>query len=286
MTSHRLGFAVKVLGAGGLPSHDTRRWQSGPHLRHSLERLRAILDYLDSNDVRMYRVATALAPYASHPELKQFHAQVEECAEELAVIGRLARERDIRLSSHPGQYTVLDSTDSAVQAAAVAELEVQAALFDAMGFGPEAVVVLHVGGIAGGTAAGCDRFLAGFEKLSEPARRRLVIENDDRSFGTGGRRGARGEGRPARRVGCAPSPLPRSARAQRPRGTRGRARDLAGRRDAEDPLLLAPSRHRGAEGAARPPRRDAGRAAAASRARRPRRSDRLRAVHPGGACRS
>lgn len=184
MTSHRLGFAVKVLGAGGLPSHDTRRWQSGPHLRHSLERLRAILDYLDSNDVRMYRVATALAPYASHPELKQFHAQVEECAEELAAIGRLARERDIRLSSHPGQYTVLNSTDSAVQAAALAELEVQAALFDAMGLGPEAVVVLHVGGIAGGTAAGCDRFLAGFEKLSEPARRRLVIENDDRSFGT------------------------------------------------------------------------------------------------------
>ena len=35
-SSHRLGFAVKVLGGGGLPSHDTRRWQSGPHLRVSL----------------------------------------------------------------------------------------------------------------------------------------------------------------------------------------------------------------------------------------------------------
>jgi len=46
MTTHRLGFAVKVLGAGGLPSHDTRRWQSSPHLRQSLERLRPILDYL------------------------------------------------------------------------------------------------------------------------------------------------------------------------------------------------------------------------------------------------
>jgi hypothetical protein len=32
----RLGFAVKVLGDGGLPSHDTRRWLSGPHLRRSL----------------------------------------------------------------------------------------------------------------------------------------------------------------------------------------------------------------------------------------------------------
>ncbi len=181
---HRLGFAVKVLGAGGLPSHDTRRWQSGPHLRHSLERLRAILDYLDANDIRMYRVATALAPYASHPTLTQFHGQVEDCAEELAAVGRVARERDIRLSSHPGQYTVLNSTDPEVQGAAVAELEVQAGLFDAMGLGPEAVVVLHVGGSAGGIAAACDRFLAGYELLSDAARRRLVIENDDRSFGT------------------------------------------------------------------------------------------------------
>ena len=183
MTVHRLGFAVKVLGAGGLPSHDTRRWQSDPHLRHSLERLRAILDYLDLNDIRMYRVATALAPYASHPELTQFHGQVDECADELAELGALVRARDIRLSSHPGQYTVLNSTDPDVQAAAVAELEVQAALFDAMGVGAEAVVVLHVGGTAGGIPAASDRFVAGFEQLSDAAKRRLVIENDDRSFG-------------------------------------------------------------------------------------------------------
>jgi UV DNA damage endonuclease len=173
-----------VLGDGGLPSHDTRRWQSGPHLRHSLERLRRILDYLDANDIRMYRVATALAPYASHPELVQFHGQVDECAEELAGFGKVVRDRDIRLSSHPGQYTVLNSTDPAVQASAVAELEVQARLFDAMGLGPDAVVVLHVGGTAGGIEAACERFLAGFGRLSDAAQRRLVIENDDRAFGT------------------------------------------------------------------------------------------------------
>jgi UV DNA damage endonuclease len=184
VTRHRLGFAVKALGGGGLPSHDTRRWQSGPHLRHSLERLGAILDYLDSTDIRMYRVATALAPYASHPELTQFRGQVEECAGELAEIGRVARERDIRLSSHPGQYTVLNSTEEAVRAAAVAELEVQAGLFDAMGLGPETVVVLHVGGTAGGKEAACDRFLKGVGLLSDAARARLVIENDDRSFDT------------------------------------------------------------------------------------------------------
>jgi UV DNA damage endonuclease len=180
---HRLGFAVKVLGDGGLSSHDTRRWQSGPHLRRSLAHLRAILDRLDTLDIRMYRMATALAPYASHPELPQFHDQVRECEAELAEIGALATARGIRLSTHPGQYTVLNSEGPDTQAAAVAELEVQAALLDAMALPPEAVVVLHVGGAAGGSERALARFAAGFERLSERARARLVIENDDRSFG-------------------------------------------------------------------------------------------------------
>jgi UV DNA damage endonuclease len=181
----RIGFAVKVLGEGGLPSHDARRWQSGPHLRISLEYLRTILEYLDRHDIRMYRMATAIAPYASHPDLPQFHRQVEDCQGELAEVGALARELNVRLSTHPGQYTVLNSESPAVRAAAIAELEVQAALLDAMGLGPEAVVVLHVGGAAGGHEAGADRFLAGFEALSGQARARLVLENDDRVFGLG-----------------------------------------------------------------------------------------------------
>jgi UV DNA damage endonuclease len=176
----RLGFAVKVLGEGGLPSHDTRRWQSGPHLRHSLEYLSAILEYLDDKDIRMYRMTASLAPYATHPDLPQFHRQVEECADQLAAVGARARELDIRLSTHPGQYIVLNSETESVVAGAIRDLECQAAMMDAMGLGPEAVVVLHVGG-AQGDALG--RFEAGFEQLTPAAQQRLVIENDDRTFG-------------------------------------------------------------------------------------------------------
>jgi UV DNA damage endonuclease len=181
--AYRLGFAVKVLGGGGLPSHDTRRWQSNPHLRVSLERLAAIFGYLEEIDVRMYRMTSDLVPYGTHPDLPQFHGQLEECGEELATLGRRARAADLRLSSHPGQYVVLNSERAEVRAAAVRDLELQAALLDAMELGPEAVVVLHVGGAAGGKEAATDRFLLGFEALGERARARLVIENDDRSFG-------------------------------------------------------------------------------------------------------
>jgi UV DNA damage endonuclease len=179
----RLGFAVKVLGDGGLPSHDTRRWQSGPNLRVSLERLARILDYCDAHDIRMYRMATSLAPYASHPELTRFRDQPRECAEALERVGRRARQLDVRLSTHPGQYTVLNSEEPQTARLAVEELEVQAELMDGMGLGPDAVVVLHVGGAAGGVDAALDRFERGFALLSDAARDRLVVENDDRRFG-------------------------------------------------------------------------------------------------------
>jgi UV DNA damage endonuclease len=178
----RLGFAVKVLGDGGLPSHDTRRWQSGPHLRWSLEALHGVIDRCERHGIRMYRMTASLAPYATHPDLPQFHDQVEECREDLAVLGARLREADVRISTHPGQYVVLNSEDAAVRAAAARDVELQAALLDAMGAGPEAVCVLHVGGAAGGLDAGLDRFEAGLEPLSDRARERLVIENDDRSF--------------------------------------------------------------------------------------------------------
>jgi UV DNA damage endonuclease len=179
----RLGFAVKVLGAGGLPSHDTRRWQSDPHLRWSLEALHGVLDNLERAGIRMYRMTASLAPYATHPDHPRFHRQVQECAEELAAFGARARALDVRLSTHPGQYVVLNSEDPGVRAAAIRDLELQAALMDAMELGREAVVVVHVGGGAGGRAAGLDRWVAGFESLSERARSRLVVENDDRTFG-------------------------------------------------------------------------------------------------------
>ena len=98
----RLGFAVKVLGDGGLPCHDARRWQSGPHLRHLARRARGGPRHVDAHDIRMYRMTSDLAPYATHPELPQFHGQVDECAERLAQVGDRARELDIRLSIHPG----------------------------------------------------------------------------------------------------------------------------------------------------------------------------------------
>jgi UV DNA damage endonuclease len=175
----RLGFAVKVAGREGLKSNDARRWQSGPHLRVSLGYLRDILEYLDEIDVRMYRISSDFVPYCTHPDLPQFHGQVAECRDELAEVGRRAAELGVRLSLHPSQYVLLSAQDPAINAKSIADVNAQAELLDALGAGPEGVVVLHLGGAYGDKDAALRRYVDSFSRLSESGRRRLVLENDE-----------------------------------------------------------------------------------------------------------
>ncbi|HEX8905993.1 MAG TPA: UV DNA damage repair endonuclease UvsE, partial [Longimicrobiaceae bacterium] len=175
----RLGFAVKVAGREGLKSNDARRWQSGPHLSVSIDYLLRILDYLDEIDVRMYRISSDFVPYCTHPDLPQFHHQVAECRAGLEELGRVARERCVRLSLHPSQYVLLSALDPAINAKGIADVNAQAELLDAMEQGDEAVVILHLGGAYGDKEAAMARFAENRARLSESGRRRLVIENDE-----------------------------------------------------------------------------------------------------------
>lgn len=178
---YRLGIAVKLLGAP-LRSHDSRRWQNRPHLSVSLAYLRDIFEYLHSQDIHFYRMSSHLAPYATHPDLPQFHRQLQECQTELAAVGDLARLYDIRLSLHPAQYVRLNSPEPDRVARAHQELALAASLLDAMGAGQNAVIVVHVGGAYGDRGSARGRFVAAYERLDACVRRRMVLENDDHLY--------------------------------------------------------------------------------------------------------
>jgi UV DNA damage endonuclease len=178
----RLGFAVKVVGQEGLKSNDSRRWQNEPHLRVSVGYLREIFAYMAKQGITMYRISSDIAPYVTHPDLPQFHGQIEECSLELRELGQIARENDLRLSMHPSQFIVLNSPDAALVDKSIADLDAAARFLDCMDLGPEAVLVVHVGGTYGDHKTGCDRWVETWSRLPERVRRRLVLENDDIRF--------------------------------------------------------------------------------------------------------
>ncbi|MBV9009438.1 MAG: UV DNA damage repair endonuclease UvsE [Verrucomicrobia bacterium] len=179
----RMGFPVKVVGREGLKSNDTRRWQKKPHLRTSIEYLHAIFDYLAGQKITMYRISSDIAPYLTHPEKPEFRNQITEARRELAALGKVARQRDLRLSFHPSQYIILNTADERLLRQSLHDIEAQAEMLDVMELGPEACVVIHVGGAYEDRVAARDRWMQTYERrLSARARARLVLENDDVSF--------------------------------------------------------------------------------------------------------
>ena len=182
----RLGFVASVLSEN-ISTSSTCRLKNAtrPRLREligaNLDALGRVMDFLERHRILLYRISSNVIPFASHPinELKWW----EEFAPELAAFGRRVRALGVRVSTHPGQFTVLNSPTPAIVTAAIAELEYQARLLDAMGADQSAKIVVHIGGLYAGTeAAAIDRFCAVASQLPAAVRRRLVVENDDRLF--------------------------------------------------------------------------------------------------------
>jgi UV DNA damage endonuclease len=178
----RLGVAVRILGKAGLRARDGRRAEHAPHLSVSLLLVREVLAYLAEQQIGCYRLADDLAPYLTDARHPAFARQIDECGDLLAETGALAREHGIRLSMHMPMHVALAAPDAALAERSASEVIARARLLDALGAGPEAVLVLHVGGAHGDGAAARFRFAACYERLPEPARRRVVVEPDESSF--------------------------------------------------------------------------------------------------------
>jgi UV DNA damage endonuclease len=147
-------------------------------LRGNLDTLEGILRWNQQHDIQVFRLSSNTVPLASHPAVTfPWRLQLRG---RFAELGALMRGAAMRLSTHPGPYTVLGSGDGAVASAAIAELDYHAELMTAFGLGASHKIVVHLGGGGGNRAAWLGRFAGAFERLSPAARARLVLENDER----------------------------------------------------------------------------------------------------------
>jgi len=182
----RLGFVASVLSEDITTSRTCRlknvtRIRLRELIQENLDALDRVISFLERHRILLYRMTSNLIPFASHPvnPLKWW----EEFAPQFAALGRRFRDLGVRVTTHPGQYTVLNSPNAAVVKAAIAELEYHVRLLDAFGTDAASKIVVHIGGLyEGSEAAAMDRFCAVAAELPEGVRRRLVVENDDRLF--------------------------------------------------------------------------------------------------------
>jgi UV DNA damage endonuclease len=144
----------------------------------NLEALEAILRWNLEHDILLFRLTSNLVPFASHPA--NTVRWWELFAEQFAALGDLMRTHQMRLSTHPGQYTVLGSPREEVTRSSVAELEYHARMLRAFGLDASHKIVIHLGGAYDDRRANLARTVAAFGRLSGDVQARLAFEHDER----------------------------------------------------------------------------------------------------------
>ncbi len=147
---------------------------------NNLESLDNILDYNIENQIKSYRISSDLIPFASY-EHNIFNWQ-DVFVDKLNKLGDKAKKAGLRLSMHPGQYTVINSDKPEVVEKSFQDLRYHCDLMNLLGLDSSHKIILHIGGVYGDKEKAIKRFEESYKKLDQDIRDRLIIENDDKSY--------------------------------------------------------------------------------------------------------
>lgn len=180
-----IGYACITIGVlhAGL-ARCTLKNASGENLRAitstNLLALEAMIDYNIKNEIRLFRISSDLIPFGSHP-INQINWW-EEYEGQFRRIGDKIDQCGMRVTMHPGQYTVLNSPHEAIVKKAMEDLMYHVRILDALGTDRSSKLVLHIGGIYGDKQIAMERFIDNYKKLPQSIQDRLILENDDTNY--------------------------------------------------------------------------------------------------------
>ena len=153
---------------------------------HNIKSYYNLIEYVGGldNDLRMVRLGSDVLPVYTEPTWSYFWRKDDVrayCEKHFGPVGDLARKLDVRLSMHPGQFTVLASDNPDIVERSIEEFEYHVDVARWMGFGQQYQdfkINVHISGRKG--PAGIKDAL---KSLTPEARNCITIENDENSWG-------------------------------------------------------------------------------------------------------
>jgi len=153
---------------------------------HNADSYGKLIEYVGTlpQQQRMVRLGSDVLPVYTQHEWSYFWKKPDVIAyaeKTFAKVGESARALDVRLSMHPGQFTVLASDNPEIVERSIEEFEYHVDVIRWMGFGrtfQDFKCNVHISGRQG--PAGIKAILP---RLSPEARNSITIENDENAWG-------------------------------------------------------------------------------------------------------
>ena len=153
---------------------------------HNIQSYYNLIEYVGSlpHELRMVRLGSDVLPVYTQLDWSYYWklpAVVAYCEKHFARVGELARRLDVRLSMHPGQFTVLASDNDDIVDRSIEEFEYHTDVIRYMGYGQsfqDFKCNVHISG-----RRGPQGIIDALKRLSPEARNTITIENDENKWG-------------------------------------------------------------------------------------------------------
>ena len=155
--------------------------------RHNMESIKLLIAKVGTLPVerRMCRLGSPQLPMATEATWRHFWTKpdvIAHCEKSFGEAGELARQLDVKVSFHPGQFTVLASETPDIVERSIDEFEYHVNMARWMGFGKKwqdgCKINVHISG-----RQGPEGIIKVLPRLSPEARNLITIENDEMGWG-------------------------------------------------------------------------------------------------------
>jgi len=152
----------------------------------NIESTRKLVERVGTLDetLRMVRLSSDILPVYTQSVWGRFWRLPDVrayCERAFGEVGDLARERGVRLSMHPGQFTVLASINPGIVERSIEEFEYHADMARWMGYGKtfqDFKINVHISG-----KLGPEGIRAALKRVTPEARNCITIENEENAWG-------------------------------------------------------------------------------------------------------
>lgn len=148
----------------------------------TLKNMQTTLEILQWNlehDIYFYRASSSMIPLSTHPINDWIWWEDPDFLSIAAQIREIVETHKMRVSMHPGQYTVLNSPKPEVVEKSVQDLVYHDRLIALLGGND---LIVHTGGAYGDKEQAKIRFAENYALLPASIKQRLRLENDDKTF--------------------------------------------------------------------------------------------------------
>jgi UV DNA damage endonuclease len=144
--------------------------------------LEKILHWNVKNDLLFFRMSSNIIPWGNKLNWFDFK-DFDEIKEILQRCGKYAKEQNLRLTMHPGQFCMLTSPHQHVIDNSVSDLQMHSDIMDLMDLSvtPFNKINIHMGAAYGDKITTAKTFVKNFNLLSSQIKSRLTVENDDKA---------------------------------------------------------------------------------------------------------